>query len=116
MNNPKHYHIAALIGFFGLFSLLMLWHTVLVPASQLPTAFILLITITPLLLPLRGLLNGQRKSCAWMAYISLLYFVHGTVEAYGNAPERLYALLEVLLSLLLFFGALFYVRFTQPSA
>jgi len=62
-------------------------------------------------LHMRGFLNRKPKSCAWMAYISLIYFIHGSIEAYANVSERLYASLEILLSLMLFFGATLYVRF-----
>lgn len=108
----QYYHYAALTGYFGLFGLLMLWNTVLAPSSHFPVAMVLLCVVTPLLLPLKGLLNANLKSCAWAAYISLIYFIHGTGEAYSNADERLLAGLEVVFSLLLFFGATFYVRFT----
>lgn len=100
----------ALAGFFGLFALLMLWNTVLTPASKLPVALMLVFTITPLLLPMRGFLDGRLKSCAWLAYISLIYFIHGCSEAYVNASIRQYALLEIFLSLMIFFGASFYIR------
>jgi uncharacterized membrane protein len=107
---PAYYHGVAVAGFFGLFILLMLWHTLLVPATIIPVALVLLITVTPLLLPMRGLLSGKPKSCAWAAYISMLYFVHGSIETYSNPDERLYASLEVILSLMLFLGAVGYVR------
>lgn len=110
--NPNYCYSIALAGFFGLFALLMLWHTVLGPSSRFPVALVLLITVTPLLLPMRGLLARNLKSCAWAAYLSLLYFVHGSVEAYVNADERFYALMETLLSLMLFFGCSFFIRFS----
>jgi uncharacterized membrane protein len=113
--NAQYFYIAALIGFFGLFALLMLWHTVLSPSGQLPVALMLLLSVTPLLLPMRGLLNRHRKSCTWAAYISLFYFIHGTMEAYSNADERLYASLEVLLSFMLFLGITLYLRFSPPA-
>jgi uncharacterized membrane protein len=103
----------ALTGFFGLFILLMLWHTVLAPSVRFPVALILLITVTPLLLPMRGLLSGKPKSCAWAAYISMLYFIHGSIETYSNPDERYYAALEVVFSLLLFLGAIGYVRWIK---
>ncbi|WP_019868553.1 DUF2069 domain-containing protein [Methylovulum miyakonense] len=109
--NADTYYAAALIGFFGLFALLMLWHTVLVPANQFPVALVLLATVTPLLLPMRGLLSRHRKSCTWMAYISLFYFIHGSTEAYSNADERVYASLETVFSLMLFLGTTLYLRF-----
>lgn len=113
---PSCYYYLALAGFFGLFALLMLWNTVLSPSPRFPVALLLLITVTPLLLPMRGLLKRQRKSCAWAAYISLIYFIHGCVEAYANTDQRLYAASEILLSLLLFFGTTGYVRFAENSS
>jgi len=110
---PIYFYSVGLTGYFGLFALLMLWNTVLAPSSSFPVALMLLITVTPLLLPLRGLLNRNPKSCAWMAYISLAYFIHGSVETYVNASGRLYPLLEVMLSLMLFFGTTLYVRFSK---
>ncbi len=108
---PIYFYIVALTGYFGLFALLMLWNTVLAPPSRFPVALSLLITVTPLLLPLRGFLDRNPKSCAWMAYISLAYFIHGTIEAYVNTNGRLYPSLEIIFSLMLFFGATLYVRF-----
>jgi len=109
--NPIYYYITALAGFFGLFALLMLWNTVLAPSTRFPVALVLLVAVTPLLLPMRGLLDRNPRSCAWAAYVSLIYFIHGSAEAYVNVAERLYASLEIMLSLMLFFGAAFYVRF-----
>lgn len=111
----QYAHYVALMGYFGLFSLLMLWNTVLAPSKHFPIAVVLLVTVTPLLLPLRGLLNAKRKTCAWAAYISLIYFVHGIEEAYVNESERTLACLEIVFSLLLFFGASFYVRFSAKG-
>lgn len=109
---PLYFYAVALAGFFGLFILLMLWHTLLAPSAHLPVALMLLITVTPLLLPLQGLLARNPKSCAWMAYISLAYFIHGSIETYVNAQGRLYPALEVTLSLMLFFGATLFVYFS----
>lgn len=100
----------ALTGFLGLFTLLMLWHTMLAPSRVLPVTLMLLLTVSPLLLPMRGFLYGYPKSCAWLAYISLIYFVHGCSEAYVNSAIRPLAILEIVLSLMIFFGATFYIR------
>ena len=100
-----HFYYFALVGFFGLFLLLMAWPTLLAPASKFPTALVLLISVGPLLLPFRGLLDRNLKSCTWMCYLSLPYFAHGVVESYVNQGERVYALREVAFSLLLCLGA-----------
>lgn len=108
---PIYYHYLALAGFLGLFVLLMLWYTILAPSAHFPVAMVLLIAVTPLLLPMQGLLARDLRACAWTAYLSLLYFMHGSGEAYANADERVYAALEILFSLMLFFGTTFYIRF-----
>ncbi len=105
----RYYLYVALIGFFGLFFLRMAWHTLLFPGSGFPTALLLIATVGPLLLPLRGFLDGKLKSCTWMSYLSLPYFAHGVAEVYVSHAENQYALLEVLFSLVLCFGAGFYV-------
>ena len=109
-----HYRIA-FAGFIGLFILLMLWNTALSSKPTLPVALMLILTITPLLLPMRGFLKGQPKNCAWLAYISLFYFIHGSSEAYLNTGTRTYALLEILLSMMIFFGSTFYIRFLRKA-
>jgi len=114
-HNSSYFYATALAGFFGLFVLLMLWPTLLVPSKQFPVALLLLATVTPLLLPMRGLLARHRKSCTWMGYISLFYFIHGSTEAYSNDEERLYAVLEVIFSLMLFLGTTLYLRFATKS-
>jgi uncharacterized membrane protein len=104
-----YYYYAGLIGFFGLFFLQLAWHTLLFPGSGFPTALLLIVTVGPLLLPFKGLLNRNLKSCTWMCYLSLPYFAHGVAEAYVSQGERPFALLEVVFSLMLCFGAGFYV-------
>lgn len=111
----SHYHVIALCGFFALFGLLMLWHTVLSPPTNLPVALVLIFSVSPLLIPMRGLLHARAKSCAWAAYISLAYFVHGSTEAYANVDERLYAVLEVFFSLMLFMGCALFIRYRKQS-
>jgi uncharacterized membrane protein len=87
----------------------MLWHVFLVPSSHFPIAGLLILVVGPLLLPFKGLLNANLKSCTWMSYLSLFYFAHGIAEVYANPSERYFAMLEVLFSLLLCFGAGLYV-------
>jgi uncharacterized membrane protein len=105
----------ALTGFLGLFVLRMLWPTVLDFNPRYPVALILLVTVTPLLIPMRGFLRGAPKSSAWLAYISLIYFMHGLIEAYSDAAVRLYAGLEIVLCLMIFTGVTLYLRILKAS-
>jgi uncharacterized membrane protein len=47
-----------------------------------------------------------------MAYVSMIYFLHGSIEAYAVTSDRLYPGLEVIFSLMLFFGTTLYVHFS----
>lgn len=107
----QYFHNLALSAFFGLFSLLMLWNTAIYPSTRMPVVMVLMLGIAPLLLPLRGFLHANPRSCAWMAYLSIGYFMHGAMEAYANPVERPLAILEVISSLLLFTGNTLYIRF-----
>lgn len=108
--NKQTYYTLAISAYFSLFALLMAWHTLLIPSTRFPTALVLIVTVSPLLLPLRGFLYGRPKSTAWVAYISLLYITHGLVEAMANFTERWYATGEAVLALTLFLSATFYIR------
>ncbi len=111
----KHYYWLALSAFFGLFILLMLWHTILAPSTRFPVALLLILNVTPLLIPLRGFLHANKKSCAWIAYISLFYIIQGITECYANDAERYYAAFEIFFSFQLFLGAACYVRTVSIS-
>lgn len=112
--NARHYYMLALTAYLSLFALLMIWNTLISPPEKLPVALALMITVTPLLLPLRGFIKGHLKSCSWMAYLSMPYFIHGSIEAYARA-EYLLPAMEMLFSLMLFTGATFYVRYAARS-
>lgn len=100
----------ALIGYFGLFTLLLAWNIWLAPPQVLPVALVLLVAIGPLLFPLRGLLHERPYTFGWTSLLALAYLAHGSVEAYSNPPERGLALAEVALSLLLYVGAVWFAR------
>ncbi len=102
-------------GYFGLFVLMMLWLTWLAPPEKVPVSLALIFMVGPLLLPLRGLLYGRPYTFAWSGFIALLYLLHGVVEAYSTQPERPLALLEVLFSMMFFFGGVFFARWRSQE-
>ncbi len=103
--------LSTLTGYFGLLILLSLWLTVFAPAIHRPVALVLPIMVGPLLFALRGVLYGRPYTHAWLSLLSLLYFTHGVVESWANGAERRFAVLEVVCSVLLFLGSMFYARY-----
>ncbi len=99
----------ALFGYFGLLGTLSIWHAWISPAERVPTALVLIVLLTPLLFPLRGLLQGKPYTHAWTGILSLLYFTLGVGHA-AVAEERFYGAILIVTSLLLFSGSVLYAR------
>ena len=94
----------------GLIALLILWYGWLAPAAHFDKWLTILLFATPLLFPLRGILYGRPYTHAWTSYLSLFYFMHGTMEAWSNPVARPWALMEVALAIVLFTSCIFYAR------
>lgn len=112
-NKPNLFYTMSLTSYFGLLILLASWIMYFDPPKNATTSLALIFILTPLLIALRGLLNGKRYTYAWSSMLILFYFMHGVVEAWANESEtiRILALIEVFLSVVFFIGAILYVRF-----
>jgi len=106
---------AALAGHLALIVAVVVWTTWIDPPQRIPRALALVLLTLPLLVPLRGVLHARPYTHAWVLFVAMGYFVLGVWHAAVPA-ERLYGLTLVTASLLWFFGAMFYVRFSHPSA
>ncbi len=100
-----------LIGYYGLLLLLLNWHSWIAPPAEIPRAAVLIILLLPLLLPMRGLVHGRKRTHEWAHYLALLYFALGVDTAYYHADVRLLAYGQILFSSMLFFGCIYYVRY-----
>jgi uncharacterized membrane protein len=109
MDKLRRSRIIALCGYFGLLLLLPLWYGWLSP-SQLSLWLVLAILLTPLLFPLRGLLQGRPYTYAWSSFLALFYFIHAVLELYSTPQDRYLALLELLLSLAFYLGCVSYAK------
>ena len=63
-------------------------------------AWVLAITLIPLLLPLAAL-RKPRRALLWVGILALFYFCHGVAEAWSSPAERALAMAEIALTLLL---------------
>lgn len=113
MNRLKVARISALIGYFGLFILMMVWIIWLTPpeSAHLPKSLALLLLVGPLMFPLRGLLHGHAYTHAWVSFLALFYLFLGMSEAWSGSQQPLLTALEIVFSSLLYLGAMFYARF-----
>jgi uncharacterized membrane protein len=100
----------SLISFFGLMITLICWITLGEHGAHYPVAGWLIMALTPLLFPLRGLLHGKPYTHAWTGFMMLLYFSHGIGEVYSAPAFNVYASLEVLFSFLTFSASVVFIR------
>ena len=106
---PRFTLYLTLSGYFALLVLLIAWHGFIFPAAKQPW-LILGFIIAPLLFPFKGLLNEKPYTYAWTSFVILLYFIHGIVEAWANETERVFAIIEIYLSVQVYIGAIYYAR------
>jgi uncharacterized membrane protein len=82
------------------------------PAGALVTTAL----FVPWLLPLRGLLRGDRRTHAWATLCVAPYFVYGVTEAVANPAVRVAAAAILFASLAHFVALVVYLRATRPQA
>jgi len=115
MPGARFFYGLTLLGYLGTLALLLAWYGWLAPSTHVPRSIALALLLLPLLFPLRGLLHGRRYTFSWSCFLSLLYFMHGVVEAYTAGVTLYLGLLEVCLSSLWFISAMAYVRVTADG-
>jgi uncharacterized membrane protein len=105
-------------GFFGLLVTILLWHAWLAPTGKYPVALILIVLLTPLMIPMRGLLHGRPYTHAWASMLSLFYFCLGIMHAWSESDPaaRAYGLALTVFSALFFNGAIFYVYYWRRQS
>jgi uncharacterized membrane protein len=74
----------------------------------------LAILLVPLLLPLPGLLRGQRRTYAWATLCVTPYFIYGLTEVIANPAVRVPAGAILFASLAWFVTLVNYLRATRP--
>ncbi|MGB5472591.1 MAG: DUF2069 domain-containing protein [Gammaproteobacteria bacterium] len=116
MPAPRLLYALTLTGYFGTFALLLAWYVWLAPSTHFPVALVLLVLVTPLLFPLRGLLHARRYTIAWSCFLALLYFTHGVIEAWHSASTRPLGLLEIVLTTAWFVGGISYIKTGKREA
>jgi uncharacterized membrane protein len=83
----------------ALWLLQIVWHAWLLPPARMPIAVALVIALLPLTVPL---LYWRTPSRALLlaGMVSLFYFCHGVAEAWAAPRERIFAVIELVLAVL----------------
>jgi len=108
--NSTFFRRLTLTSYLLLIIWLVVWHFVLTIDKTTSTLFTLLFWVLPILLPVKGLIEGKPYTYAWTNFIVMYYLLHGLTAVYAVEGERLYALVEIILCTLLFTGCSYYAR------
>ena len=106
----------SLVAYLGLVAWVMLWITVLGDVDRHHVSIALLLFVSPLLLPLRGVLAGRDKALIWGALVALMYTVHGGMVAWTDPAQRWLGLIELGLSLAYLVAASLFIRWRAEAA
>jgi uncharacterized membrane protein len=105
----------AVSSLLGLIVLGLAWELWLAPLR--PGGSWLALKVLPLTLPLAGLLKHRMYTYRWLSLLLWLYFTEGVVRATSEpAPGAWLALLEALLSLVLFVACVLHIRMRLKAA
>jgi uncharacterized membrane protein len=102
-------HQLSVASLFGLIALCVLWELVLAPLR--PGGSWMVIKALPLLAPMAGTLRRNIYTMQWASMLILLYFTEGVVRAWSERGlSQALAGVEIALSLVYFFCAIFFLR------
>ena len=97
------------LGYFALVLLLGGWFVGQGISGEYTLLFSLL-WIVPLLLPAKGVFQGNPYTYAWASFVLCLYMLHGLTLLYVTSDAFAFALIEVLLIGVLLIAFPFYAR------
>ncbi|BFL83507.1 DUF2069 domain-containing protein [Shewanella baltica] len=101
--------ILSRLGYFALVLLLGGWFVGQGISGEYTLLFSLL-WILPLLLPAKGVFQGNPYTYAWASFVLCLYMLHGLTLLYVTTDAFAFALIEVLLIGVLLIAFPFYAR------
>ena len=106
----KRFQSFALIGYIGLLVLMPIWLFLIAPREGHSNAFIFVVYILPLLLPLKGIIQDKPYTYAWANFIVMFYFIHGFTLLWVAQEQLIWVLLELIFASLMFIGCTYYAR------
>ncbi|MGL4907535.1 MAG: DUF2069 domain-containing protein [Plesiomonas sp.] len=89
---------ASRLFWLGLFAWQILWHALLSPHPHVAPWAVTLGWSIPLLFPLKGIMQGKAYTHAWANFVLMLYFIHALTIISIDEGERLFGIIELLLT------------------
>jgi uncharacterized membrane protein len=99
----------AVVSLLALIALCLAWELWLAPLR--PGGSWLVLKVLPLLAPLRGILQGNRRTYQWASMLILAFVAEGSVRAWSDhGLSAALALAQLILAVVFFSSAVTYAR------
>lgn len=108
--DTRFYRYLALGSYLGLLAWVSIWQFVLEQDSLYSPMFRFALYILPLLLPLKGMLQGKPYTHAWANFVVLFYIIGSLTVIYSHPEVRIYGIVELVLATGMFTGCCVYAR------
>ncbi len=99
-----------LLSYFGLILLLSAWHLIISPPDNANPYSIWAFQTVPLLLFYPVILKKHLRGHIWLCFFITVYFMHSVTIAMSAHSSATLALIETLLVVALFIGAMMFAR------
>ena len=107
----KTYRYLALACHVGLLFWLSIWYFALKTPQTYSFAFVFIMYLLPLLLPLYGVIKAKPYTHAWSCFVVLWYFLHAITVMYSEPTYMVHAIIELILAIGMFIGCSMFARF-----
>jgi uncharacterized membrane protein len=104
------YRYLALIGHMGLLAWMCIWYLALANTRDYSIAFIFIMYLLPLLLPMYGIIKAKPYTHAWSCFVVLWYFMHSVTTMYVEPAYLLHASIEMIFVIAMFVGCAMFAR------
>ena len=104
------YRKLALLSHLLLLTWLAVWYLALNTKQEYSLAFIFILYLLPLILPLYGIIRAKPYTHAWSCFIVLWYFMHAITTMYSEPEYIFHAALELILASAMFVGCSMFAR------
>lgn len=108
--STQNLRYSAMIANLSLILWVGLWQSILSPHPHLNNFVVAGMWVLPMLLPLKGILEGKPYTHAWTNFILMIYFLHALTILWIDGGERLLAVVELGLTTAAFITNILFAR------
>ena len=109
MKALRYSYLLSVLSLLGMMALVIVWNGWLAKIQTVPRSFEIAVFCIPIVLFLRGILNGKRAMHVALMVLAFFYFMAG-ISFVVTPEERAYGIVMTVLSLGMYLGGYYYAK------